>query len=179
MAIPFRDLSIDEDLGFAAYLRFVDEPDSRGMRGALFLVDSKAEPVAFCFSRISLVSSVLWRAGEARRSAVAKLTMTLFSAVQQQPSLVLALATEVCPRVFTEDIAVGIPLCRVGGTSEVQSGQESIESVDGATHLYWVGDPPAFEHPARRLLETLQAKQLAFEPFDRVALGLEEAFAGS
>ncbi len=47
MPVPFRDLTgEDEDLGLADYLRFIDEPDARGVRGCLFCVNAASMPGA-------------------------------------------------------------------------------------------------------------------------------------
>src|SRR6266581_2475393 len=106
MAVPFRDLTQDEGLGLAGYLRFVDEADGKGIRGALFLVTAKGEPMDFSFCRIDVPSSFLWRPGQARQHAVSALTKSLFVASPKEPTLLLALGEEVSPRLFTEDIEV-------------------------------------------------------------------------
>src|SRR5437867_1711209 len=113
MSIPFRDLEDSEDLGLAGYLRFVDEPDSKGVRAALFCVNGLGEPIDFSFSRIDVAASFLWRAGDARRRAVSALSKSLFAASAKEPRVLLALADEVSPRVFTEDLDVHVPLCRI------------------------------------------------------------------
>ena len=179
MAVPFRDRGEEhEDLGLAGYLMFVEEPDSKGIRGALFCVNGRGEPVDFSFSRIDVASSFLWRAGDARRHAITALSKALFTASSVQPTLLLSLADEVPPRVFTEDIEVHLPLCRVAAPGAIaHSVNESAESLGEALHLFWVGEPPEPDSAARRLLDALNARQLATEPFERSAAGVEEAFA--
>ncbi len=177
MPIPFRDLTEDEPLGLAGYLRFVEEPGARGICAALFYVTSRGEPIDFSFSRIDTPTSFLWRTGERRRRAVTALAKALFAASAKTPSLLLALADEVPHRVFTEDLMVGIPLCRVAGEgATVQASSESHELLAEAVHLFWVGVQPLAESPARRLLEALHRRQLFTEPFERAAVGLQEAF---
>jgi hypothetical protein len=110
MTVPFRDRAEYEDFGLAGYLRFVEEPDSKGIRGALFCVNSRGEPIDFSFTRIDVGASFLWRLGDARRHAVTALCKALFAACPKEPALLLSLAEEVSPRVFTEDIEVGAPL---------------------------------------------------------------------
>lgn len=177
MAVPFRDLTADEGLGLAGYLRYVDEPNDKGMRGALFFVTAKGEPVDFSFCRIDAPSSFLWRPGQARQHAVGALTRALFVASSKEPTLLLALAEEVSPRLFAEDLEVLAPLCRVAeDDAHVHATNESVELLAGAIHLFWVGDPPGPESLARRLLDTLHARNLMMEPFERAVTGLEEAF---
>ncbi len=179
MPVPFRDLRNEGDLGFAGYLRFVSEEDGRGIRSALFLVNGRGEPVDFAFSRIDVPASFLWRTGEAKRHAVAGLAATLFQACPKTPALLLALADEVHPRLFTEDLIVGIPLCRVAEGENVPFAvSESMESLSNTVHLFWAGQPPTEDSSARRLLEALLARQLTTEPFERMLRGLEEAFRG-
>lgn len=177
MPIPFRDLTEDESFGLAGYLRFVEESDASGIRAVLFYVNSRGEPINFSFSRIDTPSSFLWRTGERRRRAVAELAKVLFVASVKIPTLMLVLAQEVPPRVFAEDLVVEVPLCRVAGdTTTVHASNESQELLAEATHLFWVGEQPLPESPARRLLEALHSRKLLTEPFERAAKGLDEAF---
>jgi len=177
MPVPFRDQTGDESLGLAGYLRFVEEAGARGIRAAFFYVNSRGEPIEFSFSRIDTPASFLWRTGEIRRRAVTALAKALFIASVRNPTLLLVLADEVSPRVFSEDLVVDVPLCRVAGDGTlVQASNESQELLAEAVHLFWVGEQPMPESPARRLLEVLHSRQLLTEPFERAATGLEEAF---
>lgn len=175
--VPFRNRRETHPSGLAAYLRFVPEERGSGVRGALFLVNARAEPVDFAFSRTDVATSFLWRAGEARRSAVANLAAVLFQACPQSPDVLLALASEVDPRVFTEDLQVEAPACRVdpSGAAAYTTG-ETVEPLAGLAHLFWLGPPPGDGSPARRVLEALHEKRLLLEPFERAAVGLSEAF---
>jgi hypothetical protein len=177
MPVPFRDLREEDSLGLAGYLRFVNEQNGRGVRGALFLVNARGEPVDFAFSRIDIPASFLWRAGEARRHAVASLAATLFQACPKTPSVLVAHADEVHPRLFTEDIAVAVPLCRIAERDTVPlAPEESPEVLSSALHLFWVGQPPNDDSRARQLLNSLQSRELLTEPFERASRGIEEAF---
>ena len=177
MPVPFRDLRDEDSLGLAGFLRFVSEENGRGIRGALFLVNARGEPIDFAFSRIDIPASFLWRAGEARRHAVANLAAVLFQACPKAPSVLLALADEVNPRLFTEDLVVEVPLCRVAeGDTVPYSVDESVEALSSTLHLFWVGQTPDDTSTARRVLSALQSRQLTTEPFERAANGIEEAF---
>lgn len=59
LPVPFRDLTAGEDSGVVGYLRFTDEPDGKGIRGALFVVSNRGEPLDFSFTRIDVHSSFL------------------------------------------------------------------------------------------------------------------------
>lgn len=177
LPVPFRDLTAGEDSGVAGYLRFIDEPDGKGIRGALFIVSSRGEPLDFSFTRIDVHSGFLWRAGEARRQAVTSLTKALFQAATKVPDVILALADEVAPRVFTEDLEVDVPLCRIN-TAEmaIQAGSEEEERLSDSVNLFWINGRPPLESPARSLIDAMNGRQLLTEPFDRALIGMEEAF---
>ncbi len=180
MAIPFRDLRPDDGGALAGYLRFVDEDGGRGIRGALFIVNARGEPLDFTFSRVDVPASFLWRAGEARRHAVASLVASLFHACAQTPALILSMAAEVHPRLFSEDIRVEVPLCRIAeGVAVVHAADESPEPLADGTHLFWLGASPLADSNARRLLDALVARHLLLEPFERTVKGIAEAFDGS
>ena len=177
MPVPFRDLRDEDSLGLAGYLRFISEENGRGIRGALFLVNARGEPVDFAFSRIDVPASFLWRAGEAKRHAVASLAAVLFHACPKAPSALLALSDEVHPRLFTEDLVVEVPLCRVAEGDNVPCAvDESVEALSSTLHLFWVGQTPDDNSMARRVLSALQSRQITTEPFERAAKGIEEAF---
>jgi hypothetical protein len=162
------------------YLKFVEEDASRGIRGALFLVNSRGEPIDFSFARVDVHASFLWRSGESRRQAVVALSRTLFTAANSVPHLLVALAEEVPAAVFTQDLAVAIPICRIAGpTALAYASTESMEELPGAQHIFWVGPPPGTGSDARGLLDALVARQGLLEPFERVTLGLQEAFAAT
>jgi hypothetical protein len=178
MSIPFQDLREEAPPGLVAYLRFVQEDGGRGLRAALFVVNSRGEPVDFSFARIDVHTSFLWRPGDSHRQAVATLARTLFTAATSVPDLLIALAAEVPPAVFMEDLRVSVPLCRVAEPAALAYGPaESMEVLPGAQHVFWAGVAPETESRARRLLESLVSMQGLTEPFERAQRGLIEAFA--
>ena len=181
MPVPFRDLTgDDEDLGLAGYLRFIDEPDARGVRGCLFCVNARGEPIDFSFSRVDVPASFLWRAGDTKRRSVTALTKALFEACSKTPTLLLAKAGEAPARVFEEDLTVRLPLCRVAGLNgAAHAPTGSAEPLSDTVHLFWVGDSPPTDSPARHLLKLLNGRGLATEPFERAAVGLDEVFSTS
>jgi len=177
MPVPFKDLTTDQDFGVAGYLKFVDEEDDKGMQAALFLVSSRGAPLDYCFTRVDVHNSFLWRQGDARRNAVTALAKVLFEGTSRTPDLILSLAEEVPPRVFADDVAVSIPLCRIStGNLTVQAASEEAETLGDSVNVVWAAIKPAPDSGARKLLETLIDRQLLREPFERAALGLAEAF---
>ena len=177
MPVPFKDLTTDQDFGIAGYLKFVDEVDEKGIRAALFLVSSRGAPLDYCFTRVDVHNSFLWRQGDARRNAVTALVKVLFEGTSRTPDLLLSLAEEVPPRVFADDVSVNVPVCRIS-TDEVtiQGASEEPEKLGDSVNVIWATNNPAPDSDARKLLEALLDRQLLREPFERAALGLEEAF---
>ena len=175
MPVPFRDLGEETPFGVAGFLRFVDEPDGRGVRGAMFVMSARGEPLDFIFTRADVRSGVLWRAGDARRQTVLALAKVLFEAASRVPDVVLALAKETPPRVFTEDLIVQVPLCRVAtGDPGPMALSETPEHISDSLTLIWVNPFPAPGDPGRETIELLDSRQLLLEPFERAMLGLEE-----
>ncbi|MGI8475384.1 MAG: hypothetical protein ACR2OO_03305, partial [Thermomicrobiales bacterium] len=179
MPVPFRDARREESSPEAGYLRFMQEERGRGIRGALFLINARGEPVDFAYSRIDLPALVLWRSGDARRHALAGLSAVLFDASLRAPALLLALADEVPADLFTDELLVDIPLCRVHADMAkrylpIRTGD--LEESPAAPMVTWVGDAPVGASPGNRLLEMLTARDLLAEPFARAAAGLEEAY---
>jgi hypothetical protein len=144
------------------------------------MVNSRGEPVDFSFVRIDVHASFLWRQGAAHRQAVVALCRALFTAAVHVPNLIVTLAAEVPPRVFGEDLEVAVPLCRVAGPDALAyAPAESIEEGPDAQNLFWAGPPPPVESDARALLDALITRKSLTEPFERAALGLQEAFASA
>jgi len=174
MAVPFRDIREVDELGVAGFLRFVPEQHGSGIRGALFLVNARGEPIDFAFSRIDVPGSFLWRTGESKRHSVANLATVLFNACPKTPAVMLCRAEEVDARIFTDDLRVEIPLCRVAEASDnPYSASESIEALADGLHLFWVNQQPQPDSPARQLVAALQDFQLITEPFERALQGIE------
>ena len=178
MPIPFIDLGDAEPAGVAGYLRFIDEPDGKGIRGALFIMSTRGEPIEFAFTRIDCPTGSLWGPGVVRSRAVAQLAKALFPAVNQQADVLLTPAQETPPEVFSEEIRLEIPLCRVAdGDSAPPAPLEQVQRLPESATLYWVnGSPPPDSQPGQTL-GMLQKRRLLLEPFARAALGIEEALA--
>lgn len=177
MPIPFRDLGEDEPSGVAGFLRFIDEPDGRGMRGALFIMSARGEPIEFAFTRINLRSGVLWRPGRARSRSVYALTKALFESASNQADVLFSLAEETPPAVFFDDLRPEVPLCRVASNdSPAVVPSETAQRLSESLTLYWTNGLPPPGSVAVQTVELLEQRQLLMEPFERAALGIQEAF---
>ena len=176
MPVPFEDLREGDPAGAVGFLRFVDEAGGKGIRGALFLTSGRGEPLAFCFTRIDVHHSFLWRRGDARQQAMASLVKVLFQAANQAPVLILALAYEIPPPLFVDDIQVQVPLCLVAPSEAPARDATTDSQPAGQVSLTWVTEPPGDESEAIRLLEGFMRRHDPLEPFERAAAGLEEAF---
>jgi len=177
LPIPFRDLGEGEPSGAAGFLRFIDEPDARGIRGALFITTARGEPIEFAYTRINLRSGVLWRTGHARSRSVYALTKALFESASNQADVVFALAEETPPAVFSDDIGPEIPLCRVASQDSVSvAPTEETQRLSESLTLYWTNGLPRPGSVAAEIVELLGQRQLLIEPFERAAMGIQEAF---
>ena len=176
MPIPFRDLGEDEPSGAAAYLRFIDEPNGKGIRGALFIMSPRGDPLEFSSTRIDVPSGVLWRARPTRSRALASLAKALFESTSRVPQVVFALAKETPVEVFSEDLNVQVPLCRVGGHDAGPAAAEEAQHPSDSVSLLWVNGPPEAGGASAKMIEVLESRKLLLEPFNRAALGIQEAF---
>jgi len=180
VAVPFRDSHDDDRLGVAGFLRFVDESPGRAIRGALFLINARGEPIDFAFTRVEVPIPFMWRSGEARRQALKELCVSLFTACPGEPRLLLARADEVPALLFSEDLEVLVPVCRVSDERAANRvGNEEVEDMADDVHLFWVAGCPPQGAPARSILNSLSERKLLLEPFDRAARGIDEAFRTS
>ena len=178
MPIPFDDLSGESTDSVAiAWLRFVEESGGKGMRAALFQASAQGEPLDFCFSRMERHESVgQW--GSNKPTVLSSLAKSLFGAATSSPMLILALADEVPECAFTDEIRVGLPLCRIS-TAGVQIHAESArgDSANERFELLWETERPSEESVASRLLREIMGRVNPVEPFDRAAKCLDEAFS--
>ena len=177
MPVPFEDLRTGEPTGAVGFLRFVDETDGKGVRGALFLTSGRGEPLDFCFTRIDVHRSFLWRRGDARRQAVTSLIKVLFQAANRTPALILGLADEIPPQLFVDDIQVQVPLCLIVPSETSAQVDTDVSQLASELSLTWTTEPPDEESEALRLLQGFTRRRDPLEPFERAAAGLEEAFS--
>ena len=177
------DNARDRDMpGVIGFLRLLDEEHGAGIRAALFAASALDVPLEFCFTRADFGDSVLWRKGEARRAASGSLIQSLFRSMNRRPDVIVGLADEIPPLVFSEAIEairVDFPVCRVSTDPAPRRGaSEEIEQLGSSLFLVWSNHPPGEGSMARRLLNQLAERSNPLEPFDRVAAGIAEAFEG-
>ena len=164
MPIPYRTTARTADGTTAAYLCILEDADGKSVRGALFLTNERSEPLDFCFNRVDLPASFLWRPGEARRHGARALATSLFTAIGPTPDALLVHRDQVPAGLFTADIQVEIPTCTLASRGD---------QVD----VSWVGGQPAGGSVARILLDALVERGLVMEPFERAARGLDEVYS--
>jgi hypothetical protein len=166
MAVPYRDRTRALSGGSAGYLCVRDDGNGGGLLGALFVVNDLAEPLDFCFSRVDVPRSFLWRSGEARRLAARSLTMALFDAAPGAPDVIVSSPADVPVAVLVDDLDIDVPVCHL--TRGLGSASED------DLHMVWLNGQPAEDAPAQRVLRSLIARKLALEPFERAVQGLHE-----
>lgn len=177
MSIGFRTPDI-EDLGLAGYLRIMPNPDSSAYDGVLFVVNGAGEPIEFCFSTVDMPRTILWRKAALLRRIAAELTKALISACTSVPAILFALAHEVGPETFGQDVVISLPVCRLADRLDavalgVADQQEGVPE-DDDVQVFWCGDAPAPDARVRRLLARLAETGMLLEPFERATAGLSE-----
>lgn len=180
MPIPYRDQDEVDELGTAAFLSLQMGDDELDYRAALFQINVRGEPVEFTYNRIHTPSSFLWRAGDLRRLAISKLTMSLLAACPTAPRIIFCLADQVPGEVFCEYVRVQLPVCRILSSSQVVARlpSEILEEMNmqEPLSLLWFPAVPAEGSPERRLTQRLGAHGLLVEPFERASMGLHEVY---
>ena len=144
MTIPYRDMAEEETPGAAGYLKFVLREDGQAWLGALFLVDARGEPIEFTHARVRAPSSFLWRQDDLRSHCLGSLCAAMFDTCPVPPALIVCLADEVEPHLFSEYIRVELPLARLsdGNTPLSVSSAETLEETpagDAANDTVSVG----------------------------------------
>ncbi len=180
MPIPFRDSDDISGLGTAAYLKIEAQPGDGLVRGALFLINARGEPVEFTYNQVEVPSTFLWRQDDVHRHAIRTLTTSLLSTCPRQPLLILCLADEVPHQVFTTDIHVAVAVGRIASIAgpTPYATVESSEDVEGQTRqqVFWFPGLPHDESVERRLFQRLVSGGLLLEPFERAMVGLREVY---
>ncbi len=162
MPIPFRDAGEIEELGAAAFLRFIRDTTGTAVVAGVLLVDARAEPLEFVHHWIALPGGTLWSVAEAWRYAGRRLTAELFRALGRTPGFLLVLDTP-ASELWLRDLEIGIP----AGIMEDMGERR-------ATAVRWLGEAPPLSSPAGRLYDRLASRGLLAESFDRVARALRE-----
>ena len=167
MPVPFLDTSGAGSAGAVGWLRFVGEQDSQGVRAALFETSARGDPLGFSFDRMEYQ-------GATSESASLSLAKSLFRSSTAAPALLFGLAEEIPSRCF-DVLSIGLPFCRVHPASvarkDVVSGR-----APGGPGMLWVTGPPAPESSAGMILAGIMQWDDPFEPLERAARGLAEAF---
>ncbi|HVA89791.1 MAG TPA: hypothetical protein VNL71_08095 [Chloroflexota bacterium] len=180
MPIPFQDEEDLERLGTVAFLLLQATSEPVGYRGALFQINARGEPVEFTYNRVETPNTFLWRPADIRRVALRRLTASLLTLCPRIPRLILCLAEETPPELFTQDLTVMLPVGRIARDLESPSPAppEVVEppGEDGPAHLFWYPAPPEDGTSERALVEALIRRGLLLEPFERASSGLSELF---
>jgi hypothetical protein len=181
MPIPFSDVDPGDELGSAAFLKLERSSDEACCLGALFVMNSRGEPLEFGYNRVRVPQPYLWRQSDLRRYTQRRLTTSLLSVCSQLPRLLLCLARETSVELFLQELRVDLPVARVAEGPALsrrvntETG-EVLEEEDPRPHVTWQPAPPNADSVERRLFEHLSSHGLLFEPFERAAVGLLEVY---
>ena len=177
MPVPFDDHRMESNqCGAVAWLRFIEEQGGTGIRAALFQTSGVGEPLDFCFTRVNLRES-LGQRGTVGTRTLASLAKSLFQSAASSPTLILGLADEVSPSLFTDDIRVRVPFCRIKNSGSLtHAPSEHGDPDNGRFEMLWLSEQPHGESLASRLLAEVMERRNPFEPFDLAEKALAVAF---
>ena len=172
MPIDFHDAEAVEVLGFAAFLHL--EFAGGTAYGALLFINARGEPQEFVFTHLELLSEVLWRGADREAGAARRLCASLLASATLAPRFLLFRAEAVAPSLFGDEggISLAIP---AGGVS-VGTENEDFETFDGEGEMMWTRVQWSAAAPVGELFGLLAERGLMWEPFERAARGLREAF---
>lgn len=175
MPIEFHDAEAVELLGFAAFLHFEIEGDTA--YGALLFINARGEPQEFVFNHLELLNPALWCNADREPGAQRRLCAGLFASATLAPRFLLFRDGPISPALWSQDggIALAIPAAGVRGARPDEDG--AFETFDGDGEMLWARVEWIAEAPAGALFGLLCERGLVWEPFERAAAGLREAFA--
>ena len=170
MPIPFDNMSKGEGADVIGWLRFVEAQGSQSIHAGLFETSARGEPLGFSFVRGDLQGS----AGECGLSSLAEF---LFRSCAAEPALLLGLAEEIPSRTF-HALKPGVPFCCVRQALEEREGVAAVgPPVSLARRVLWANGTPRPQSTASEILGQIMQLDNPFEPLERAAKGLAEAFA--
>ena len=179
MPVPFDELGTESSPSDAvAWLRLVEEEGGPGVRAALFQTSVQGEPLDFCFARADHIRIPRQR-GTVGPDALSSLVKSLFQSVTSSPTLIFGLADELPASIFTHDIRLRLPLCRIqelGNLTNDAPERGDPANPNGRFDLLWLSEQPHWESRAGRLLAELMERDNPFEPFERAETALAVAF---
>ena len=181
MPIPFDELTAESNPhDTVAWLRFVEEENGRGIRVALLETSADGEPLGFYFTRMDTIMLRPSNGSDSKQAALTSLAKSLFQATTGAPALMLGLADHISAKAFTDDLRIGLPFCLVQPTGPNRFSADT-GAVNGhlQQRMLWATRQPREGSGERRVLDKVTQLDDPFEPFDRAARCMTEAFADS
>ena len=158
------------------WLKFVVEKDCQGIKAALFRTSEQTEPRNFCFARVDC-SGIRGSAAARYRSALRNVAVSLLRNTYVRPQLLIGLADEIPPGLFSDSFGLDIPFCRIRQASTIGLNENGLSASGFNGHqLLWETERPSGGSEVQRLLRSVQERTEPFEPFQRAAAGVKEAF---
>lgn len=164
MAIPHRPPTRALREGCAAYLDA--QLAGTELRAGLLLLDAAGRPLEFVYNCVALPAGPLWPA-TLRGPLLVDLVHSLFAACRREPDLVACLPELGPPEFLREELAPAIPFALITPATATEPAAWS-----------WLNEPPLDGMSAARLAAEICRRGLLDEPFERLALALEEVYRG-
>ena len=174
MPIPFHNTNRVGHPDTIAWLRLVEAQDGWDARAALFETSAQGEPLGFSVACMAASARAVALPNAAEQSAASSLTGVLLRASTATPTLLFGLAEEIPAEAF-DDQNTAVPSCRVclpTPAAAMRGGQPD----DRRRQMLWSDDPPSPASAAGAVFDEIMRWDDPFEPLERAAKGLAEAF---
>ncbi len=160
---------MDKGIDTVGWLRFVELRGGGYICAGLFETSVQGEPLGFSFTQ-----------GECCKSGTDRLLTDLagplFGSRMTAVSLLFGLAEEISPQAFGA-LNPGVPACRVHPEPVTRDGAVAARKPQAHSRMAWATGVPLPESAAGRIFGQIMRQDNPFEPFERAAIGLTEAFA--
>lgn len=162
MPIPYRKTPRAAEIGLAAYIDILWEPENRTFYGGLLLIDGKGQPQEFVHNVLSAPSGLGWTEEKIQYTGISTLTHSLFDACRREPHLIVSLSTLGSPEYCNNEIAPAIPFAQVILPKEGMPAEWN-----------WINTTPSSGMRASIIAEELIKRGLIAEPFERLREALK------
>ena len=152
------------------WFRFVETRNGLGVHAGLFETSMRGEPLGFCFIKGDFEDFPA-------ESGPSILAEALYRARNASPALLLCLAGDLPSRTL-HALNFDVPLCCLSPTSKAGEGNAAAAPGDSVAHgAHWANRVPGPQTAASGALDRVMQLDDPFEPFERAAKGMAEAFA--
>lgn len=153
----------------------VDQEQSGVLYGFLLIINSRGEPVEFCWSAAKVPNETLWGEGLARRVTSRKLAVRAIEVAAAKPALFLFRGSDFPAGMLGDDLRSDDT--NLGRVTLVAAPEGAAEGAVAPASKYALNLVNNEDETSRALLTELGRRGLFWEPFDRGEKALRELLA--